>query len=128
MPTALELPRDQWAPYLDAARRRPLPKGMSPEERRERDRLLMRVRQAAGMLKAQFGVRRVILFGSLAHTSWFSRESDVDLAIEGLTSDVYWRAWRAVEDLIADREVDLVEIETAKDSLRGAIERHGIEL
>jgi predicted nucleotidyltransferase len=101
---------------------------MSPEERRERDRLLMRVRQAAGMLKAQFGVRRVILFGSLAHTSWFSRESDVDLAIEGLTSDVYWRAWRAVEDIIADREVDLVEIETAKDSLRGAIERHGIEL
>ncbi len=103
MPTALELPRDQWTPYLDAARRRPLPKGMSPEECRERDRLLMRVRQAAGMLKAQFGVRRVILFGSLAHTSWFSRESDVDLAIEGLTSDVYWRAWRAVEDVIADR-------------------------
>jgi uncharacterized protein len=128
MPTALELPRDQWTPYLNAARRRSWPKEMSAEERRERDRLLLRVRQAASMLKAQFGVRRVILFGSLAHTSWFSRESDVDLAIEGLTSDAYWRAWRAVEDVIADREVDLIEIETASNAIRGTIERHGIEL
>ena len=89
---------------------------------------MLRVRQAAGMLKAQFGVRRVILFGSLAHTTWFPRESDVDLAIEGLACDDYWRAWRAVEDVVADREVDLIEIETATDSLRGAIERHGVEL
>ena len=76
MPTALELPRDKWAPYLEAARQRALPKEMSPAERRERDRLLMRVHQAAGVLKAQFGVRRVVLFGSLADASWFARESD----------------------------------------------------
>ena len=128
MPTALELPRDQWTPYLEAARQRLLPEKTSLEERRERDRLLLRVRQAAGMLKAQFGVRRVILFGSLAHTTWLPHESDVDLAIEGLASDDYWRAWRAVEDVITDREVDLIEIEMATDSLRGAIERHGVEL
>jgi len=128
MPTALELPRDKWAPYLEAARQRPLPEKTNLEERRERDRLLLCVRQAAGMLKTQFGVRRVILFGSLAHATWFPRESDVDLAIEGLASDDYWRAWRAVEDVITDREVDLIEIEMATDSLRGAIERHGVEL
>ena len=77
---------------------------------------MVRVRQAVGMLKAQFGVRRVILLGSLAHPSWFSRESDVDLAIEGLASDDYWRAWRTVEDVITDREVDLIQIETATNS------------
>ena len=64
MPTALELPRDKWMPYLGAARQRPSLEAISPEERRERDRLLIRVRQAAGMLKARFGVRQVILFGS----------------------------------------------------------------
>jgi len=128
MPTALELPRDQWASYLETARQRSLPEKTNLEERRKRDRLLLRVRQAADILKSQFGVRRVILFGSLAHATSFPRESDVDLAIEGLASDDYWRAWRAVEDVITDREVDLIEIETATDSLRGAIERHGVEL
>jgi len=128
MPTALELRREGWKPYLDAARRRPLPKELTPAERRERDQLLVRVRQAAVVLKAQFGVRRIVLLGSLAHGSWFTRESDVDLAVEGLGSDDYWRAWRAVEDIIAEREVDLIEIETATDSLRRAVERYGVEL
>ena len=128
MPTVLELPRDKWAPYVEAARRRASTTEMSPAERRVRDRLLVRVRQAAGMLKAQFGVRRVVLFGSLVYASGFARESDVDMAIEGLGSDDYWRAWRAVEDIITDREVDLVEIETATDALRRSIERYGLEL
>jgi predicted nucleotidyltransferase len=128
MPTALELRADGWKRYLDAARRRPLPKDLTPAERRERDRLLVRVRQAASILKAQFGVRRIVLLGSLAHTAWFTRESDVDLAVEGLGSADYWRAWRAVEDVIADREVDLIQIETATVSLQRAIERYGVEL
>jgi len=128
MPTVLELSRDKWTPYLEAARKRALTIEMSPAERRVRDRLLVHVRQAAGMLKAQFGVRRVLLFGSLVHASGFARESDVDLAIEGLGNDDYWRAWRAVEDIITDREVDLVEIETATDALRRSIERYGLEL
>jgi hypothetical protein len=49
-------------------------------------------------------------------------------AVEGLDSDSYWRAWRVVEEVISDREVDLIEIETATESLRRAIERYGVEL
>lgn len=128
MPTALELTREGWKPYIEAARRRPAPPEPTPAERRERARLLARVREAAEALKARFEVRRVVLFGSLAHEAWFVPDSDVDLAVEGLAGSDYWRAWRLVEEVISDRLVDLIEIETAGKSLREAIERYGVEL
>jgi predicted nucleotidyltransferase len=80
------------------------------------------------MLKTRFGARRVILFGSLAHAAWFMPDSDVDLVVEGLAGDDYWRAWGLIEEIVADRPVDLIEIETAGESLRRAIQRYGVEL
>ena len=128
MPTALELTREGWKSYLKAVRHRPAPPEPTLAERRERERLLARIREAAAALKARFGVRRVVLFGSLAHEAWFVPDSDVDLAVEGLAGDDYWEAWRLVEEVIGDRLVDLIEIEVAGESLRRAIERYGVEL
>ena len=128
MPTALELTREEWQSYIEAAKQRPpLPK-LTASEQQEREQLLDRVREAAAILKRQFGAKRVVLFGSLADTTWFAPVSDVDLAVEGLSNDVYWKAWKAVEDVIGNRSVDLVEIETAKESLVKAIQRYGVEL
>jgi predicted nucleotidyltransferase len=101
---------------------------LTKDERAEREQLLHRVRQAAAALKARFDVHRVVLFGSLAHEAWFVPDSDVDLAVEGLPSKDYWRAWRLVEDMIIERPVDLIDMETATASLRRAIERYGVEL
>jgi predicted nucleotidyltransferase len=128
MPTALELTREQWQQYIDAARRRPAPPRPTPAELRKRDTLLSRVRKASAALKTRFGARRVILFGSLTDPAWFTSAADVDLAVEGLSPEVFWQAWRLVEDIIDDRPVDLVEIETAKPSLLQAIQQYGIEL
>jgi predicted nucleotidyltransferase len=69
-----------------------------------------------------------VLFGSLAHEAWFAPDSDVDLAVEGLRVEDYWRAWRLVEDIIADRPVDLIDIGAVGDSLRRAIQRYGVEV
>jgi predicted nucleotidyltransferase len=128
MPTALELTRKGWKRYLETSPHRPVPPEPTPAEQRERERLLGRVREAAAALKSRFGARRVVLFGSLAHAAWFVPDSDVDLAVEGLIADDYWRAWRLAEAIIGDRLVDLIEIETAGESLRRAIERYGVEL
>lgn len=128
MPTALELTRDGWKPYLQAPRPPVTPFKPTAEERRTRERLMATARQAAALLKHRFGVRRVILFGSLADSDWFSVDSDIDLAVEGLAPDDYWEAWRLVEGVIRERSVDLVEIELTGEALRQAIERHGIEL
>ena len=128
MPTALKLGREGWRPFLAALSRRPAHSGPTLSERSERLRLLKRIRNAAAVLKAEFGARRVILFGSIAHEAWFTSDSDVDLAVEGLKGETYWQAWKAAEDIIRDRPVDLIELEDSGDSLRQAIRRHGVEL
>ena len=73
-------------------------------------------------------MQRVVLFDSLAHRDWFVSDSDVDIAVAGLASGDFWDAWRAAEEIIADRQVDLIEIEEASEGLRRAIARHGLEL
>jgi hypothetical protein len=52
----------------------------------------------------------------------------VDLAVEGLFRDDYWEAWARVEEIIADRPVDLIEMETASESVRRTVLRYGMEL
>jgi len=129
VPTALELTREGWKPYLEAASRRGEPSPLTLEERQARERLLTRIRTAAAMLKDRFDARRVVLFGSLAHAAWFMPDSDVDLAVEGLASRDYVAGvagW--LRKSLASRPVDLIEIETVGESLRQAIERHGVEL
>ena len=128
MATALELRREGWKPYIESGLHRPAPPKLTPEEQRERDQIVDRARKAAKLLKSRFGVKRVVLFGSLAHESWFLPNSDVDLAIDGLVSKDYWEAWRLVEEFIPDRQVDFIEIEAASESLKKAIERYGLEL
>lgn len=127
MATALELTREGWASYLVGARQQP-DLELTPAQKEERERLLERVRQVAAAIKDRFGARRVILFGSLAHTGWFAPDSDVDLAVEGLTAENYWNAWGVAEEIIGDKPVDLIEVERATESLRRAIARHGMEL
>lgn len=128
MPTALELTREQWQPYIEAARHRVTRPKLTVTEQNERDQLLNRVRQVATELKTQFMAKRVILFGSLANADWFGPASDVDLAVEGLLPDTYWQAWRLAEEIINSRPVDFVDLKMAKESLRLAILRDGIEL
>ena len=128
MATALELRREGWQSYLKGARERSSMPMAAPAIQVERERLLALVRKVAEVLKTRFGVRRVILFGSLARTESFYPQSDVDLAVEGLTGDDYWEAWRTVEEIITDRSVDLIDMETAAQSLIEAIQRYGTEL
>lgn len=128
MPTALQLTREQWQPYIEAARHHVQRPQITPAAQNEREQLLLYVRQVADELRSRFKAKRIFLFGSLAQTDWFRPDSDVDLAVEGLSPDMYWQAWRVAEEIIKTRSVDLIEIETAKESLRQAIIRYGIEL
>ena len=128
MPTALELNPEEWKRYKGGLARQVVRPALTESERLDREQLLHRVREAAAVLKKRFSARRVVLFGSLAHEAWFVSDSDVDLAVEGLQTEDYWRAWRVVEDIILDRPVDLIDMQTAVDSFHRAVERYGIEL
>ena len=52
----------------------------------------------------------------------------ISLAVEGLAVDDYWKAWALAEEIVGGKPVDLIEIETAADPLRRAIDRHGVDL
>jgi predicted nucleotidyltransferase len=86
------------------------------------------VRESANMLKTRFGAKRVILFGSMSQPLFFRLDSDIDIAIEGIAVEDYWEAWREVEKIIEDKSIDFIDIADAKDSVKKAIQRYGVEL
>ena len=72
------------------------------------------------------GAQRVWLFGSLV---WGTPDehADIDLAVEGLPPEVYFRA---VGELLcaASASVDLVELERAPAQFAARIRNHGVEV
>jgi len=87
------------------------------------------VARAAGrLLRGQFGATRVVAFGSLARREEFGPWSDIDLAAWGIPTDQFYRAVAAVTGLSPDFEVNLVDAQDCRPSIREAIEREGIEL
>jgi predicted nucleotidyltransferase len=93
-----------------------------------RQAALIAARGAAGLLKTSFGATRVLLFGSVAAAAGFHERSDIDLAVEGVPPDHFWRAWAALDDLGSGFEIDLVDLTYARQSLVDEVARSGIEL
>lgn len=93
-----------------------------------RERAWELAREAALLLKNSYGARKVAVFGSLVHQLWFSRWSDVDLAAWDIPDDRFFAAVGAVTGLSPEFEVDLVDVETCRDSIRKVIEKEGVEV
>ena len=80
-------------------------------------------RRGAAILKKDFGVIRVVAFGSLTQPVLFHKWSDVDLAVWGLVERDYYRAVGILQSLDSSIEVDLVSYESASQSLQKAIQQ-----
>ncbi len=65
-------------------------------------------KRAANCLRQEFGPMDVWIFGSLVHQQWFSPTSDIDLAVEGLPSEVYLIALAGLQDLAPEFKIDLI--------------------
>lgn len=78
--------------------------------------------RCAGVLKQRFGARAVIPFGSLVGDGPWHESSDLDLAVEGLSSEALWEAERQLEGMVPIwLEVDLVPLERAYPEVRARI-------
>lgn len=126
--TALDLPIEEWKTYRPISailQRQSITK--SQVERR-RKRAMRLARQAAALLRTEFGAKDVVLFGSLASSGGFTLWSDIDLAVFGVSADSFYAAVAALTGLSAEFKVDLVDAEACKASLREAIDRDGVAL
>ncbi|MDJ0578867.1 nucleotidyltransferase domain-containing protein [Crocosphaera sp.] len=83
-------------------------------------------KNSAEILKKQFGVKRVVLFGSMLNLEDLSPHSDIDLAVWGLPPNAIFKAGAAIEKG-HEFTIDLVEAEKAKPYIRQAIVM-GVEL
>lgn len=77
-------------------------------------------------LVQEYHVKRVYLFGSLVQVRLFHDRSDIDLAVEGLPSAVYFSALTALWEINPpDASVDLVPLEDIHESFKDRIITEG---
>ena len=123
--TALDLSPEELKKYrpLEAIRRRRAKMSAEISSRRRRANLV--ARKAAKLLKSEFGVTEVILFGSLARREGFTPWSDIDLAVRGIAPEKFFAAFGAIERIDVNFQINLVELETCPPHLLKSIEKDG---
>jgi predicted nucleotidyltransferase len=83
--------------------------------------------KCAQLLKEQFKVNNVYIFGSVAGDGLWHKWSDIDIAVEGLPSQDYFKALNAVDKILpAGLELDLVTLEDATERLKERIKSEDI--
>jgi len=125
MSTALELGKTGWKTFLGKKRYEPQ---ISDSQKLEMDNLINLVSHAAKQLKHEFQIDKIILFGSLAHKAWYGEDSDIDLAVDGIPSDQYFKAWQKLESIISNRKIDFVDMAELAEPVKEMILSEGVEL
>lgn len=102
-----------------------------PHAAADRAAALAAARRAADLLVRRYGARRVYLFGSLAGTGsvLFHPASDIDLAVEGLPGEVFWKALVAVDAVMPrGHRADVSELEAVRPYIKEAVLERGMLL
>ena len=123
--TVLELTAQEWQAYRPGAQ---LGRSVGAQEDKRWQAAWQIARQAARVLRQEFGASRIVVFGSLARRSGFNPWSDIDLAAWGIPADRFYRAVAVVTGLSPDFKIDLLDLETCKPALRQIAEQEGIDL
>jgi len=89
---------------------------------------LIAAKQAAAMLKNQFGAIEVYLLGSLLTPEAVHASSDLDLGARGLSVKRYCEAVGALLCELQEFSVDVVRLESAQPSLYDKILTEGVLL
>ncbi len=84
--------------------------------------------QVATMLYEDFGATQVAVFGSLAGQKWFSKGSDIDIAVWGMPSDLYFRAVAQTIGFSQEFRIDLVNFDNCKGQFRERIQNQAVPI
>ncbi len=116
----------EWQPYIETLRQR---RRKAERQRQLRyQRAWQLAREAAEMLRREYGATRVVVFGSLLRPRMFDDRSDVDIAAWGIPPQQTLRAMSAAAYLDKEIEVNLVDVSTCQPGILHIIEQEGIDL
>ncbi|MEL6468251.1 MAG: nucleotidyltransferase domain-containing protein [Cyanobacteria bacterium J06623_4] len=116
----------QYQPYAARLEQRKVKQRSHLQQRHQTG--LKTAKELADLLKAHFGVTKVVLFGSMLSADTVRIKSDIDLAVWNLPPEEHIRALTALMTHAGPFDIDLVCIEEAPASLRTAILQNGLTL
>ena len=126
MTTTINLTREQIERYRSTIHKR---YELEKAEIEQRRKLAWKAaNRAAVILKQQFNATRVVAFGSLVRESSFTKWSDVDIAAWGIAPEDTFHAIGIIAEMESSVPVNLVDVNTARPSLRETIQQDGIDL
>ena len=119
----MDISPEKMAEYRQTARRRLSELRLETEQRRTN--ALEVARKASELLKTTYGVKQVVLFGSLSRDGIFDDHSDIDLAVEGLDEQEYYKALARLSDLDISSDIDLLMMEHTPPKVLDMILKEG---
>ena len=84
--------------------------------------------RVAAMLYEDFGATQVAVFGSLAGQKWFSKGSDIDIAVWGMPPDLYFRAVAQTIGFSQEFRIDLVNFDNCKGQFRERVQNQAVPI
>ncbi|MEL4894579.1 nucleotidyltransferase family protein [Crocosphaera sp. Alani8] len=95
---------------------------MSITLKERKEKALKIANNCVKILKEQFGANEVIIFGSLRGDSPWHEQSDLDLAVKGMSDDDIWNAYGTLEKVVPPwLKFDLVPVEKVPSYVRDRI-------
>lgn len=86
------------------------------------------VHRIAEMLYEEFGATKVAVFGSLVEQDGFSKWSDIDIAVWGISTENYFKALAIASDISGLFKVDIVDFEKSKGLFKQRIQNQLIPI
>ncbi len=80
------------------------------------------------LLYNEFGATQVAVFGSLTEPIGFTKLSDIDIAVWGISDDTHSKAYDKVMDMNTGFKIDLINFATMKGFFRERAQQHAIEI
>lgn len=111
--------------YVESWKKRE--KANNIEKEKLAEQAMKKAKSIANLLKNEFKVKKVILFGSLAENN-FRKESDIDIAIIDYDKKEYLDMFNTAYDIASPFKIDLLPLKNASDTLKKRILTKGVEL
>jgi len=92
------------------------------------EKALNLAKEISEILYKKYKAKKVILLGSLKDKELFTKWSDIDLAVAGISNKDYFKALSEVLSLSVDFKIDIIDLDSCEEEIRNRLEGEGILL